>query len=131
LVANESQMGFTDENTVIASSEKLQGLVQTGMERGTAFPNVPTMSERELPPQINGTFAIYVVRTGTPKVVMDKLYEAASAAMDEPEFRQQMIKLRNTVFDKTQRTGEYQAKDIQSAAAFWGELAPKIGITPQ
>lgn len=69
---------------------KLKALAVTSSERVNELPNVPTFAESGMPEFDGNSWLAVVVRTGTPKDVVDKLGQSVAQTMKDPEVRQRL-----------------------------------------
>jgi tripartite-type tricarboxylate transporter receptor subunit TctC len=76
-------------------------------------------------PQIPSTSYSLNVAAGTPKPVVDKLYAAATHAMQQQTFRDQMAKVHMVVIADTP---EQAAKKLADDARFYADIAKRIGL---
>jgi tripartite-type tricarboxylate transporter receptor subunit TctC len=88
LLAN--QIAFTFADFAIALGQikggKLRGLGVTSASRTPLAPGIPAIGE-EIPGYEVVLWYGLVAPAGTPREALDKIYEAASAAMARPEFK--------------------------------------------
>lgn len=71
---------------------KLRALAVTSAQRLPALPDVPTFIELGYPNVNVQTFAGMVAPAGTPKAVVDRLYDAVAAAVRDPEVHEKLVK---------------------------------------
>jgi tripartite-type tricarboxylate transporter receptor subunit TctC len=62
-------------------------LVQTGRERWSELPNVPTMAEAGFPNTESETFVAMLAPAGTPQEIVDRLAKETNAILKRPESR--------------------------------------------
>ncbi|WP_293603513.1 tripartite tricarboxylate transporter substrate binding protein [Polaromonas sp. UBA4122] len=67
---------------------KVKALATTGKQRSEVLPNVPTMSEAGVPGYEATIWLGLMAPRGTPKAVVDKLNDAVSKIVAQPEIRQ-------------------------------------------
>ena len=67
---------------------KLRGLAIAGNTRSTVFPEIPTVAESGVPGFSSEGWYGIIAPAGTPKAVVDRLNEAASKALAQPQVRQ-------------------------------------------
>ena len=127
LLAGEIQMSFVAQVNVDAMGEKFRVLAVTGDSRLLSFPNVPMFKELGFD-KIRGISYSLNVRAGTPKAAIDKLHAATSRALQEPEVRAQLTKLRLEVINEGP---EAATRALNEAAKFYGDVALQIGLKPQ
>jgi len=127
IVSGEVQMGFVGEGSAIGFGDKFRVLGVTGERRSTAYPNSPTF--RELgQPNIPGLSLSLNVRAGTSKAITDRLYAAASKALQTPEVKAAYAKLR---LDIVEQPAEVAAKALAEEAKMYADVAARIGFKPQ
>ena len=126
LVSGEMHMGVAGETVVVPFGDKFKVLAVSGKERSTAYPNAPTFAELGYP-QIPGLSYSLNVRGGTPSVIVDKLYAAASKAMQHSEVRAQFARLQYSIANETP---EAAAKNLAEQVRLFSDIAKKIGIKP-
>lgn len=67
---------------------KVKALATTGKQRSEVLPNVPTMSEAGVPGYEATIWLGLMAPRGTPKAVVDRLNDAVSKIIGQPEIRQ-------------------------------------------
>lgn len=70
---------------------KLRALAVTSSARVDELPNVPTFAESGMKDFAGNSWLAVVVRTGTPKDVVDKLGQSVAQTMKDPEVRQRLL----------------------------------------
>ena len=78
---------------------KLKVLATTAPDRLRAYPAVPTMAELSLPDMTTQSWSSIMVPAGTPAPVVDRLAEAAHAAMTSERVRTHFEKVRHPADD--------------------------------
>ena len=128
VMAGEVHFGFVGERTVAAAIDKFRVLATTGATRSSLFPNAPTFSELKIQ-SVPGLSYSLNVRTDTPKAIVEKLYAAASAALQRPEVRATLV---NTMqLDIHNEGPEAAAKRLTETSHAFAAIATKIGLRPQ
>jgi tripartite-type tricarboxylate transporter receptor subunit TctC len=129
LIAGETHLMFTTVSSVMGHIQggRLKALAVVAPKRLPALPNVPTMAESGFPNSTAGSWQGIFVPAGTPKAVVDKLYQVATQTMKHPD-----------VLDRLGKGG-VEAVTSASPAAFaafvaaetqrWGKLAKESGAT--
>jgi len=79
--------------TPLVIDGKLTALASTSATRLSALPNVPTFAESGIPNFAGSSWLALVVRSGTPKEVVDKIGETVSQTFNEPEVRQRLANM--------------------------------------
>jgi tripartite-type tricarboxylate transporter receptor subunit TctC len=127
LASGDIQIGFVSEQQAISLGDKMKVLGITGERRRPPYVDVPTFSELGLP-QIRGNTFSLSVRSGTPAAVIEKLYSAASRALQDPQVK---LQFSNMQLEITNQRPEVAAKEIAEKARFFAEVAQKIGLRPE
>ena len=70
------------------SAGTIRVLVQTGRERWSELPNVPTMAEAGFPNTESETFVAMLAPAGTPQEIIDRLANETNAILRRPESRE-------------------------------------------
>lgn len=95
LLANEVQVGFVDAPALAPQIKagRLRGLAVTTPNRAAILPDVPTMMEAGVTDfQITGWFALFAP-PGTPRAIVNKLYEESSKIVHMPDVREKLVAL--------------------------------------
>lgn len=95
LLANDVQVGFVDAPALapLIKSGRLRGLAATTRTRSAALPELPTMIEAGVANfEIVGWFALFVP-PGTPKPIVNKLYEESAKIVKMPDMRDKLAAL--------------------------------------
>lgn len=72
---------------------KLKALAVSSSERVAELPDVPTFAQAGMKDFDANSWLAVVVRTGTPKDVVDKLGKSVAQTMKEPEVRQRLLSM--------------------------------------
>jgi len=75
-----------------ASAGRLRALAVTTLKRSEVMPEVPTIAESGYPGFDAGNWFGAVVRSGTPKPIIDRLHAEITKALNLPEARDPLIK---------------------------------------
>jgi len=95
LLANDVQVGFVDAPALAPQikSGRLRGLAVTTRTRSAALPELPTMIEAGVADfEIVGWFALFVP-PGTPKPIVNKLFEESAKIVKMPDMRDKLAAL--------------------------------------
>ena len=86
LIAGQVQSMFGSPLAVVPHirNGKIHAVAITGQKRSIAVPNVPTFDESGLPGYDASTWNGFVVPTGTPRAVIDRLYGELSKVLHDP-----------------------------------------------
>ena len=107
---------------------KVRGIAVTSAERSSLIPELPTIAEAGLPGyELVGWVAAFVP-AGTPKAVIDPLYEAMQKAYRTKEFTDG---LRAVGIEPAPTTSEQLRTYVASEIKKWGELVKGAGINPE
>jgi tripartite-type tricarboxylate transporter receptor subunit TctC len=89
MVSNEVQIAFINASSVIEMirSQKLRALAVTSEKRLPELPSTPTMSEVGFPGIGTNAWQGLFAPVGTPKSVLEKLFNASSDALKNEELR--------------------------------------------
>lgn len=79
--------------TQLVSSGKLKALATTSAARLPNLPNVPTFAESGMPGFAGSSWLALVVRSGTPKDVVDKIGEAVAQTFKDPEVQKRLASM--------------------------------------
>jgi tripartite-type tricarboxylate transporter receptor subunit TctC len=105
-------------------SGKLKAIATTGAKRAPSLPDLPTVAEAGVPGYESGVWFGFVVPTGTPKDVIDKLNADTRKAMQLPEFQKRMTDLGYELLGSTPaEMGEM----IQAELKRWGPVVKASG----
>ena len=100
----------------------VKGLVVSGNSRSPAIPDVPSAKEADLPNfQINIWSAIFAPK-GTPKLVLAKLNDALSKALDDPAVVKRLADLGGTVPPKAERGPQHLGEVLKADTARWDPI---------
>ena len=125
------QIGFTFADNAVAFTQiragKLRGLGVTSLKRSPLMPEMPAISE-ELPGFDVNVWSGLVVPTGTPKEVIDKLWDASRKALASPEVGKSLNALGLEV---TPMGPDEFGHFITAETAKWARQVKAAGIEPQ
>lgn len=121
LVGNEVQLGFMNEAAAIGLGEKLRVLAVTGDKRRPPFNDVPTFTELGYP-HFQGASVSFNVRAGTPKAIVDKLYEATAKTLENAEVKARFARLQLEILADTP---EVSARKFAAEAKLFMDIAKK------
>jgi len=77
--------------TSLIAAGKLRLLAVSTPQRLAQYPDVPTVSESGLPDFFFNSWFAIVAPKGTPKPIVDRLYDAVKSALADPETRKQLM----------------------------------------
>jgi len=107
---------------------KLKVLATTAPDRLRAYPNVPTMAEVGMPDMTTQSWSSIMVPAGTPAPVVDRLAEAAHAAMTSERVRTHFEKFGTRPM--TQQKAE-MIPFIEKEIKRWGDVIERAGLEKQ
>ena len=112
--------------SAFVNSGQLRALAVTSKERSKMLPDVPTANESGLPGvDIAGWFG-FMVPSGTPKDVVDKIYTDVAAVMKDPDT---LSKLAGQGMTPVANTPEQFAKQIADESQKWAEIVKARKLT--
>jgi tripartite-type tricarboxylate transporter receptor subunit TctC len=120
---------FADLANALAQQKggKLRGLAVTSEKRSPLAPDVPAIAEELKGYELIAWFAL-MAPAGTPKDVVQKLYDTTAKALAKPETRDRFANLGT---DVGVMSPEQLAGFIRSEIAKWSKMAKEAGIQPQ
>lgn len=123
IASGEVHMVFTAEAQAIALGDKFRVLAISGAQRSARFPDAPTFTELGFP-KIRGLSYSFNVRSGTPTVIVNKLYAAASRALQQPEVRSILVnKMQQEIIDENPQVA---AKRLAEQGEYFADMARKL-----
>jgi tripartite-type tricarboxylate transporter receptor subunit TctC len=130
LVGGETHLMFVTASSAMnhVKSGRLRLIAVTSAKRLAAFPDTPTMAEAGYPQLTSGSWQGIFVPTGTPKEIVDKLYNVAIETMKSPEVAQRLAN--GGVEVVTSAPGEF-AKFVASETERWGRAVKEAGATAE
>lgn len=129
LLSGVIQVVSTDVNTAmpLLKDGKVRALAVTTAKRSPLLPDVPTVAESGVPGyEVPGWFGV-LVRSGTPKPVVDRLQSEIAKAMASPEAREALSGLGGELLAST--PAQFAAH-ITSENQRWRELITRLKIKP-
>jgi tripartite-type tricarboxylate transporter receptor subunit TctC len=128
LVGGETHMMFVTASSAMnhVKSGRLRLIAVTSAKRLAAFPDTPTMAESGYPQLTSGSWQGIFVPTGTPRAVVDKLYNVTIETMKTPEVQQRLAN--GGVEVVTSAPGEF-ANFVAKETARWGQAVKEAGAT--
>lgn len=130
LVSGETQMTFLNISSVreFINAGKLKGLAITTANRLPEFPNIPTVVEVGYPELIGGSWTMLAAPAGTPKEIINKLYNAAIKTLSMPEIKESFDKQGAIVI--TSKSPEAAKEFLSSEIQRWGKVVKEVGASP-
>jgi tripartite-type tricarboxylate transporter receptor subunit TctC len=130
LVAGYVQMQFTSMPLAIqyAQRSQVRMIAQTGKQRASSVPSVPTMEESGFPGfVVLGSCGLFAP-ANTPRAVIDRLQSALAKALNDATVKDNLAKLGADVAASTPEDYDRFNRD---EIAKWIKLASRVGITPE
>ena len=129
LAGGETHMMFVTASSAMTfvKNGRIKLLAVTSGKRLAAFPDTPTMAESGYPELTSGSWQGVFVPAGTPKDVVDKLYDATLQAMKSPEVRERLGK--GGVEVVTSASPAAFSQFVVAETARWGKAAKEAGAT--
>ena len=107
---------------------RLRGLGVTTAKRAQALPDVPSIAESGLPGYEATQWFGLLAPAGTPRAVIDRLYQESSRALRTDELRE---RLTAEGLEVVAGTPEEFAAYIRAETAKWAQVIKAAGIKPQ
>jgi len=128
LAGGETHLMFVTASSAMTfvKNGRVRLIAVTSAKRLPAFPDTPTMAESGYAQLTSGSWQGIFVPAGTPKEVVDKLYNAAIETMKTPEVQQRLAN--GGVEVVTSAPGEF-AKFVQRETERWGRAVKEAGAT--
>ena len=96
-------------------------------ERSPLLPDVPTSKEGGLPEFVMESWLGLYAPKGLPPPILDKLREAAVAALEDPLVQKRFPEIGGSVTKKADRGGERMLEIVKADVVRWGEVVKKAG----
>ena len=109
-------------------SGRIRALGVTTAKRIQILPNVPTLAETGLPGFVTTQWFGVLAPAGTPRPIIDRLYQALTRGASSPDFVERMTA---QGVDVVNRKPEDFAALIKLELAQWAKVIKSAGITPQ
>lgn len=104
----------------LMKTDKLRALAVTSKERHPGFPDVPSVSERLVPDYDVVSWLGFTAPAGLPPSVRDRLHQAFTEAMADPEIKSRLQELGNDT--RVSTPGEFRSR-VEADMARWRPLA--------
>jgi tripartite-type tricarboxylate transporter receptor subunit TctC len=130
LMAGRTMMIFDTVSAINqhVSSGAVRGIAVTTLERSSAVPDLPTISESGLKGYDAATWGGILAPAGTPKDVIAKLNTAINAALKMDDVKEKLTKVGVQIQGGTP---EHFGKVIQHEVDKWAKLVKEAGIQPE
>ena len=127
LLGGQVSLGF--ENVLSSSPHvatgKLRAIATSGRQRSRALPEVPTVAESGLPGFEVVLWQGLLAPAGTPRAIIERLYEGVAAGMSKPDLRERFAQLNVEPVGGT--PAQFTAY-LQSEFDKWGKVIRAAGI---
>jgi tripartite-type tricarboxylate transporter receptor subunit TctC len=129
LLAGETHMMFTTISSAIGQIQggRLKALVVVAGKRLPALPQVPTMVESGYPDSTSGSWQGIFVPAGTPKEIVDRLYDVTVRTMRSPDVGERLAK--GGVEVVTSASPAAFASFVGADTQRWAKVAKESGAT--
>jgi tripartite-type tricarboxylate transporter receptor subunit TctC len=127
ILASEVSCGLIISNVVVplALERKVTVLLSTGVQRLPKLPSVPTAREAGLSDFVVDTFLTLSAPPKTPDPIINRLSQAFSAALQDPQVTQRLVEAGITPAFANQAEVR---KEIDARAARWSKVIEAIGL---
>jgi tripartite-type tricarboxylate transporter receptor subunit TctC len=130
LFANEVQFSQNHIPIIaphVKSGGRLRVLATTGSARSSAFPDVPTLKEAGYDVVASAWFGLFVP-AGTPRAIVDRLYEATAAAAKAPALRERLAAQGDEiVVEGPEKFRDFQVAEMEK----WKGVISRAGLKLQ
>ena len=129
LVSGEVAVVFSavSSATSYLRSGRIRAIGVTSSKRLATLPDVPTVAET-LPGFESSQWFGILAPAGTPRPIVDRLYQAIGNATRTPELREKFAAM---AMETVNSTPDEFAKQIREETASWGKVVKAAGIKPQ
>ena len=128
VIAGDTQVTFATPPSVLPMIQagRLKGLAISARESSAMFPGLPGMAEAGLPDySIDFWYGLFVP-AGTPPPIIRKIFDAATAAMEQPGIKAALAK-EGTAVDVSGAPEQFSAF-LEQDARFWVKLVKDAGV---
>jgi tripartite-type tricarboxylate transporter receptor subunit TctC len=128
VVAGDTQLTFGTPPSVLpmVQAGRLKGLAVTKRERTPLVPGIPGMAEAGLPEYAIEFWYGLFVPVGTPAPVVKKLFEAATASMEQPQVKAALAR-EGTEVDLSKSSDDFGAF-LEKDGKLWVKLVKDAGV---
>jgi tripartite-type tricarboxylate transporter receptor subunit TctC len=133
LVAGRIDYFCTDVPLAIPQIESgaIKALALLGRSRSSSLPNLPTAQEQGLAGFEASNWAALFLPKGTSQPIVDKLHDAAIAALSNPDVQKRFKDNGVDVVTPDRRTPEYLAKFVAAEIAKWAGPVKAAGVVQE
>ena len=128
VIAGDTQVTFATPPSVLPMIQagRLKGLAISARESSAMFPGLPGMAEAGLPEYgIDFWYGLFVP-AGTPAAIIKKIFDAATAAMEQPGIKAALAK-EGTAVDVSGSPDQFAAF-LEQDGRFWVKLVKDAGV---
>jgi tripartite-type tricarboxylate transporter receptor subunit TctC len=128
VISGDTHVTFATPPSVLPMIQagRLKGLAISARESSAMFPGLPGMAEAGLPEYAIDFWYGLFVPAATPPAVVRKIFEAASAAMEQPGIKVALAK-EGTAVDISKSPEQFSAF-LEQDARFWVKLVKDAGV---
>lgn len=126
LLSGEIQLASMTAAQFATVATRARPLAVTGKQRDPNYPDVPTLAELGYP-HLRGAGYQLNVPAGTPRPIVDKLYDAASRALKLPDVRARLAKLYVEIDEETPETA---TNTLLEQGQFYSAIGKQLGLRP-
>ena len=128
-LSGQLQVIFETGSNVIENYKagKMKPLAVMATERLAVLPNVPTLAEAGYPNLLSEAWFGFLTTKSTPQSAIDKLDGAITAALKDPEVREQLTQLGARIINGGQKAF---AAYIAEQDKYLGQLVKEVGVKP-
>jgi len=130
LLAGNIQLIFATGASSVAhiKSGKIRALGVTTLKRSALVPDLPTIAESGLPGFEANNWNAFLVATGTPRPIINRLNKEITAALSLPDIKDFLF---NQGLDAAPGTPEDLGAYMKSEMTKWAKVIKAAGIQPQ
>lgn len=126
-IAGQVSMIFDSLSTGLTAvrAKRLRPIAVTTLNRQSAIPEIPTLSESGLKGYELGAWYGLLAPAATPRDIVQKLYAEISRALKEPDARERLANLGAEIVDKNP---EGFAEHLRAEVSKWGKVVRAAGM---
>jgi tripartite-type tricarboxylate transporter receptor subunit TctC len=130
VISGEAQLVFADivPTLPMIRDRRVLPLATTGVNRSGVAPDIPTLNELGLEGFSVTAWIALVAPTGTPQAVVDTLNGEINKTLQDPDFREQIIKIG---IDPMGGTPDQLAAFLREQLPIWRQRAVDAGLNPE
>lgn len=128
LIGGESDLIFKGLGSAASyiKAGTIRPLAVTSPQRSPAFPDIPTMAEAGVAGFESMSWYGFWVPAGTPQAIQDKIFQATTKALNEPDIKSLWANQGAETGPATQKLFTQYVKDETEK---WGKVARSAGVT--